>query len=311
VLSIKHSMKGRTRFKYSALKNNEHLEKSLLQNLSGMSGVRSVRCNIRCGSITVEFDASIVNNSDFIKAIPKTKPAAADASSDEAVACRCADPGKSNLKGRAFEFSALSAIMGGVFIRSKLTSTVVGQSLFSPLGLTAALFSIPLLYKSVKEVKETKRVTLSSFLGAGIASAVVAGEALTALEILWVNSGSELLSSYVSERSRKAVKNILDVTAKTAFIYKDGVEIELPIERVQRGDLVVIHTGEKISVDGKISEGEALVNEAPVNGRSELQFRKSEDSVYAGTYVQEGCSGGECRRFDISRQNTSYGGGFP
>lgn len=281
-------MKGRTRFKYAVLKNNAELESAVLSRLSELDGVASVRCNVSCGSIIVEFDSIRLNNSDLIKIISKIRQPDIDKGSSEVAACKCADPKKSNLKARTVEFSALSAIMGGVFIRSKLTSSVISQSLFSPLGLIAAAFSLPLLYKSAKEIKETKRVTLSSFLGAGVASAVVAGEALTALEILWVNSGSELLSSYVAEKSRKAVKNILDVTAKTAFIYKDGVEIELPIEKVQAGDLVVIHTGEKISVDGLISRGEGLVNEAPINGRSELQHRSTGDKVYAGTYVQEG-----------------------
>jgi len=288
VLNIKHSIAGRTRFKYTFLKNNIGIERAVTAQLANLEGIKSVRINVICGSIIVEFDKNVINNADLIKTISKAKAVHVDETPEEHISCNCADPKKSSLKRRTAEFSALSAVMGGVFIRSRLTSAVLSQSLFSPLGLIAAAFSLPLLYKSAKEIKETKRVTLSSFLGAGVASAVVAGEALTALEILWVNSGSELLSSYVAERSRKAVKSILDVTAKTAFIYKDGVEIELPVEKVHKGDLVVIHTGEKISVDGIITKGEAMVNEAPVSGRSELQYRTVGDKLYAGTYVQDG-----------------------
>jgi len=289
VLSIKHSISGRTRFKYALLKREPELASGISSSLSSTDGVSEVRCNAKCGSIIVSFDPEKVKNSDVIKIISSVKLSEVEASeSVSAVACACGEVKETNLKGRVAEFSAISAVMGGVFLRSKLTNAVISQTMFSPLGIIAGLFSLPLLYKSVKDIKDTGKVTLSSFLGAGVASAVVAGEAMTALEILWVNSGSELLSSYVAEKSRKAVKGILEVTAKTAFIFKDGVEIELPIEKVMKGDLVVIHTGEKISVDGKITKGEAMVNEAPVSGRSELVYKKDGDKVYAGTYVQEG-----------------------
>jgi cation transport ATPase len=51
---------------------------------------------------------------------------------------------------------------------------------------------------------------------------------------------------------------------------------------------VVLHSGEKIAVDGKIIKGEALINETPINGRSELVAKNAGDKVFAGTFVRQG-----------------------
>jgi cation-transporting P-type ATPase C len=186
------------------------------------------------------------------------------------------------------EFTSLSVIMGLSLIKSKILKLAVGQTLFSPLGIAVSFFALPLVYRGLKDFKNQKKPTLDSFLAAGIGAALVGGEALTALEILWVHSGSELLSSYVAERSRNEVRKILDVTSSTAFVVRDGKEIEVHISEVQCGETVICHHGEKVAVDGPVIKGEAVLNEASINGNSELIHKKENDEVFAGTYVQDG-----------------------
>jgi len=92
----------------------------------------------------------------------------------------------------------------------------------------------------------------------------------------------------VARRSRQAIRDILEVAPANAFIMINGMEVETPVADIRPGDIVVVHTGEKIPVDGIVREGEALVDEATINGRSEAVTRRRGDTVWAGTIISQG-----------------------
>ncbi|MBC2712736.1 MAG: cation-translocating P-type ATPase [Desulfosarcina sp.] len=117
---------------------------------------------------------------------------------------------------------------------------------------------------------------------------MAACEAAAALEILWVTSGGELLQNWITERSRRAIREILQVTEKETYILTGGVEVSIPVNQVQPGDTVVLHTGEKIAVDGEIIKGEAVIDDSPITGRAEPVTRAKRDKVFAGTFVRQG-----------------------
>ncbi len=288
MLKIQHSIKGRTRFKYSLIKNNPPLAAGIERNLSDQEGVLSVRCNISGSSIIIKYNPDALNNNALLKLIRHAEPYDVEIVNSACDSCFHKNVTDNHLQEKSLEFVGLSIVTAGVFIRSKIMKAVIGQSLFSPLGIIGALFSIPLIKRAVDDIKQNKKITLNTFLAGGIAAALLGGEAETALEILWVESGSDVLSAWVSERSRRAIRGILEVSEKTAFIVRDDIEQEIPVEKIRPGDIVTAHTGEKIAVDGIIVSGEGMINEAPINGRSELIHKTSGDGVYAGTFVSDG-----------------------
>ena len=83
------------------------------------------------------------------------------------------------------------------------------------------------------------------------------GEALAAFEIIYILRAGMLLEEYVANRSRRAIRKMLQLSVKDAHLLVNGKEIETPIEQLRRGDLVVVRTGEKIPADGDIEKGEA------------------------------------------------------
>ena len=188
------------------------------------------------------------------------------------------------LKFSLLGFIGLSFLTLIVFIWEVLLQRPVAQKLLSPLGLITAALAMPLVKRGVEDIKD-RRFTLESFLGLSIVIAVAAGEAVAALEILWITGGGSLLQAWITERSRKSIRNILQITEKNTYILVDTVEVEVPVESVKPGDTVVLHTGEKISVDGKILRGRALVDEASITGHSEPVLRETDEKVFAGTFV--------------------------
>ena len=193
----------------------------------------------------------------------------------------------SQLPKAAAGFAALTALVGVVFVRETILKLPLAQGLFSPLGLATAAASLPLAYKGLKSFKEGK-VNLESFLGGSILAAVAAGEAAAAMEILWITSAGELLQTWITERSRRSIRDILKITEKETYILVGGVEVSIPTAKVKPGDTVVLHTGEKVSVDGEVIRGGAIVDESAINGRAEPAARQKGDKVFAGSMVRQG-----------------------
>ena len=84
-------------------------------------------------------------------------------------------------------------------------------------------------------------------------------------------------------RTGEAIKKLMGLAPKTAFIIQDGAEIEIPIDKVEIGDVVVVRPGGKFPVDGIVTEGNTSVDESMLTGESMPVSKKPGDAVYAAT----------------------------
>ena len=87
-------------------------------------------------------------------------------------------------------------------------------------------------------------------------------------------------------RASEAIKKLIGLQPKTAKVIQDGKEAEIPIKDVLVGDLIVVRPGEKIPVDGKITEGESELDESMVTGES-MPVHKSINSLVIGSTVNK------------------------
>jgi len=101
-----------------------------------------------------------------------------------------------------------------------------------------------------------------------------------------------LTGKYIEERAKgrasKAIKKLLELGAKTALIEKDGETIEVPIESVAVGDLMIVKPGSKIPTDGIIVDGKTSIDESMATGESMPVVKNESDEVIGGTINQKG-----------------------
>lgn len=282
---IKHNIPGRLRVKLRGLLDQTIPADALGATLEQQSGVTHVRVNAKCGSVVVGYTSSEADSDSLLTLI--TELAGNPQELNECPlkakdACGCPDVERAGRR-----FGLLSAVGGAVLFSEQVLGLTIAQSLFSPLGLVTAAFAVPLVKEAIENVKNRK-MNLEGFLAGGIIAATIAGEALTAFEILWITAGAELVTSWITERSRRAISDILDASTHHTFVLKEGVEVEIEISELATDDVVVLHTGEKVCVDGEVIDGEALVNEAPISGRADYIHKEVGDRVRAGTFVNEG-----------------------
>ncbi len=100
------------------------------------------------------------------------------------------------------------------------------------------------------------------------------------------------LGKYLEARSKiktgDAIEKLLNLQAKTALLIRDGKEVEIPVNEVKHGDLIIVKPGTKIAVDGVITEGSSFIDESMVTGEPMPVQKKIGDSVVSGTLNTSG-----------------------
>ncbi|NLF88230.1 copper-translocating P-type ATPase [Candidatus Bathyarchaeota archaeon] len=110
----------------------------------------------------------------------------------------------------------------------------------------------------------------------------------TSVMIISFILAGKLLDAIAKGRTSEAIRKIMGLQAKTARVIREGVEVELSVEEVQVGDIVVVRPGEKIPVDGVVTEGYSGVDEKVITGESIPVEKRKGDQVIGATMNKTG-----------------------
>ena len=84
-------------------------------------------------------------------------------------------------------------------------------------------------------------------------------------------------------KTSEAIRKLAALQAKTARVVREGVEVDIPIEEVEIGDIVIVRPGEKVPVDGRIVEGHSSLDESMLTGESIPVDKQIGDMVFGAT----------------------------
>ena len=110
----------------------------------------------------------------------------------------------------------------------------------------------------------------------------------SAAMILTLITVGKMLEAYSKGKTTSALKSLMKLAPKTAVILKDGAEVTVPVDSVQKGDIFVVRPGENIPVDGIVLEGESAVNESALTGESIPVDKAPGSEVSSATTNQSG-----------------------
>ncbi len=111
-------------------------------------------------------------------------------------------------------------------------------------------------------------------------------EAATVI-VVFISLG-KLLEERAKSNTSSAIRKLIGLQAKTVHAIVDGKEIELPVAEVRVGQTLIVRPGEKIPVDGKVTEGESFVDESMITGEPVAVRKFGGEAVFAGTVNQRG-----------------------
>lgn len=283
-----HAMPGRLRLKVAAIHRREEEAGNLAHWLTLQESITATEANPITGSLTLYYRDSVEIKSlmelvaEGIRQLPQLLAATPPWSARlEEVRLEKND----RLTWGIRKLAVLTGFLGVNLIKSLLWGAPFSLAV---LTAGAVVASLPLWSRTLADLSSYRLVGLNPLLSSASVLAIATGEAMTALEVIWILNIGEVLEEYVADRSRRAVRDILQVCAKNTYVLVQGVEVETPVDQVRVGDVVVVRAMEKIPVDGVILTGEALVDQAHFSGRSEPELRRPGDPVYAGTIIQDG-----------------------
>jgi Cd2+/Zn2+-exporting ATPase/Cu+-exporting ATPase len=182
---------------------------------------------------------------------------------------------------------ALIALVGIVGERLGLLEAVIGR--LSPwLTLSAVLVGGLPIFRNVARALRSRVVTSHALMTLGILGALAIGEYAAAAVIVFFMRFADFLEGFTTERSRQAIRELLTLAPEIARVEQDGREIEVPADQVRPGQVVLVKTGERIPVDGRVVSGHAAVNQAPITGESMPVEKQAGDGVFAATVLGRG-----------------------
>ena len=134
------------------------------------------------------------------------------------------------------------------------------------------------------------------------AGAAVVGAPFEGAMLLFLFSVSNVLQSYAMDRTRHAIRALMQLRPDQAAVRRGGETIVLPIEQIVIGDRIVVRPGDRIPLDGEVLEGKSSVDQASLTGESLPVAKSPGDQVFAGTINQNG--GLEVKVIRLARDST-------
>src|SRR5690625_2592741 len=262
------------------------------KGISKMDGVSRANVNFALESIVVEYDDKQVQPTDMIAAVKKLGyELIPKQSSENKMNHKEADIKKQT---RLFVFSAILSLpllwtmvahfnfLSFIYLPDILMNPWVQLALATPVQFIVGAQFYKGAYTSLKNKSANMDVLVALGTSAAYFYSIYLG-------IEWVQAGSvgapdlyfeaaaiiitlivlgKLFEERAKGRTSQAIQKLLGLQAKTARVMRDGQEREIPIEEVIVGDTIIVRPGEKIPVDGEISDGECAVDESMLTGES-------------------------------------------
>ena len=177
--------------------------------------------------------------------------------------------------------------------KEKLICKVVwhyGKKLILPApirNIITVVNGIRYIWKGLQSLRH-RRLDVAVLDATGIAVSLLRQDMGTAGSVMFLLGIGELLEEWTHKKSVDDLARTMSLNTGKVWLRSEGTEVLVDADKIQTGDMVVVHMGNVIPFDGAITEGEAMVNQASLTGESVPVRKVVGNSVYAGTVVEEG-----------------------
>jgi Cd2+/Zn2+-exporting ATPase len=155
-------------------------------------------------------------------------------------------------------------------------------------ALVATLFGGYLRFLAGFKDIFNRKITVNVFVTVALIATIAVGEFRAAAVIVFIMAVAGALESYTLDKTRRSIRNLLDLTPKMATVRRNEEEVVIPANEIKVGEVVVVRPGGCIPVDGIVVAGESCVNQAPITGESMPVEKFKGGEVFGGTLNETG-----------------------
>lgn len=185
----------------------------------------------------------------------------------------------------------LTSVASGVLLLIGFLIGYAGVASTTQFGIYVAATLIGGYYfgrEAIEELIFERAVGIELLMTVAAVTATLMGEAGEGAMLVFLYSISEAAEGYTEEKTRSAIKALMDLTPKKALVRREGLELEIPVEELVVGDTFIVKPGQSLATDGEVIAGASSVNQAPVTGESVPVEKAVGDPVFAGSINGEG-----------------------
>lgn len=195
-------------------------------------------------------------------------------------------------KDFGFKIGFGGALLIAGYIMSELTEKgTVSIPDFIPLlcfGISYLIVGFQVIKEAVEGILHKDVFNENFLMTIASLGAFAVGEYTEGCAVMFLFTIGEFLQSLAVQRSRKSIKDMLELKPQEVTVIRDGREIILNPSEVEKGDLMIIKPGEKLDLDGEITEGTAEVDMKALTGESIPVTKTTGESILAGSVVIDG-----------------------
>ncbi|MGO9601574.1 MAG: heavy metal translocating P-type ATPase [Isosphaeraceae bacterium] len=265
---VKHELPGRLRIKNPLIQRKSDLCQAIERELMSVLGVDSYKTNPLTATVLVQYDPHELTRDQIIEII------------DGALATASYPPVKDK--------PDLHLPLCTVSVPFAAAAQFAAPGL---LPVAAGLFA----YTSIPTFKNAREVIFDEKrLGVDVLDAIVVVGCLATMSIFpgavlcWCLGFGRVLVQKTQDNSKKLLLNAFGKQPRFVWLYREGVEVQVSLERLQAGDIIVVNTGEVVPVDGVIAEGLAMIDQHALTGESTPAEKGVGDRVFASTLMVAG-----------------------
>lgn len=274
--TIAHDIPGRMRIRYGKDVFSPVEGEVLKRDLSNWTMIHSVEVNSITGSVLMQYDATCKDT--LLKKLHNLNLGYLKEADTSDIVFRSQTP----------EVKAMNAEYKRRFFK------IIGKRYFIRWFLPTGIGNAITIYKSLGFIKEGLKSLSQMKVNVPLLDATSIGVSLLqknfniAGNIMMLLNISDLLEDYTRKKTKLELSNSLSIQFDKVWILEDGVEQEIAMSKLQKGDVVISQMGSMIPIDGEVVDGEAMINESSFTGEPLSKHVKKNDTVFAGTLVEEG-----------------------
>jgi heavy metal translocating P-type ATPase len=264
---IRHELPGRIRLHNRLIHRKKHLCAAIGDALLRTVGVDRYTTSPRTGSVLVVYDPTKLQRHQLIQVLDQT----------------LLETDRQERKDTAdLEFALCTASLG------LATVTQLRSPILFPLSAALFLYSVLPSFRGARDTLKERRLGVDVLDSIVVIACLLTGQVVAGSVLAWCLGAGRKLVRKTQDDSKRRLLNVFGKQPRFAAVWRDGREVETALQKLAPGDVVVVHTGEMIPVDGEVVEGIAMIDQHVLTGESAPAEKGVGDQVFASTVILAG-----------------------
>jgi len=269
--AVKHEIDGRLRLRNPILLRRREVFETIQRELMNATGVDRYATNELTASVLICFNPKQILKHQLIDILEEVVQQAAEQAAQMAIA----------------ELDLDLPIATASFLLAA-TGRFLVPSLAQVSAVAFAYTTIPSFKNAYDLLFKEKRLGVDVLDAIVVLVCLATGQIFAGSVLAWSLSAARKLVKQTEDNSKKMLLNVFGKQPRFVWLEVDGKEIETPLEKLKVGDIIVIHTGETVPVDGEVADGMAMIEQHTLTGESAPAEKIKGDKVFAATTLLAG-----------------------